>query len=115
MTNALPILDLLARIEDEAPFELFEGRFAYWRGFSGRRYIHTIYEPAALDDVCGGVAVLVDEDGAVLHVLIADEGAAAFALREGAVAVHVHFPKNADGPAIRNDLRNALVNRIAAL
>lgn len=115
MTNAPQILDLLARIEDEAPFDVFQGRFAYWRGFSGKRYIHTIYEPDALDDVSGGVAILIDEAGDVLHVLLIEEGASAFARREGAASAHVHFPKDRSGLAVRNDLRNALVNRIAAL
>ena len=114
MMNA-PILDLLARIEDEVSFDMFQGRFAYWRGFSGKRYIHTVYQTDALDDLSGGVAILVDETGEVLHVLLIEEGAAAFAHREGAASAHVHFPKNRSGLAVRNDLRNALVNRIAAL
>lgn len=113
------LADLLARVADEAPFAVFDGRFAYWRGFSGRRYLHTVYDIEALDALSGGVAVLLDADGEVLHVLLIEDGASAFARREGAAAVHVHFAPlgrgEGGGQAACNDLRAALVSRIAAL
>ena len=112
----MQILDLLARIEDEAPFDILDGRFAYWRGFSGQRYLHTVYDPDELDGLAGGVAILVGSGDAVLHVLHVGAGASGFARCEGAVSAHVHFPRSeADAASACNDLRAALVGRIKAL
>ena len=111
----MQILDILARVQDEAPFDILDGRFAYWRGFSGRRYLHTVYALEALDGLDGGVAILTSADERALHVCLVEEGVVAFARTHGAVAAHVHFSAPDDLQRACNDLRAALGSRLAAL
>ncbi len=41
----------------------FADRFIYWRGASGRRYIHTVYEADDCPPLPGAVYVSVERDG----------------------------------------------------
>ena len=43
--------------------DALQGRFVYWRGRSGRRYLHTIYPIDALPEFADAIVILARRDG----------------------------------------------------
>lgn len=96
-----------------------EDRFWYWRGASGRRYIHSIYEAAYCPPLPGAVFVAVRRIGTLRTAVavgrfpaVMDGGAAAAMLPESCVAdeIHVHLLARNEGEAraVRADLALAM-------
>lgn len=79
-------------------------RFCYWRGRSGRRYIHTIYEARRCPPLPGALylAVGTDEDG-TRRVLAAGRFPPFFelmpSLPEGCSELHAHLLAGSDAEA----------------
>ncbi len=84
-------------------------QFCFWRGASGDRYVHHIYDLIACPEVPASNYMLVDRDAAgrrkVLHVGRAKHAAPSLNLAEirhlgarlGASEVHVHLLAETDG------------------
>jgi hypothetical protein len=47
----------------------FAERFWYWRGASGRQYIHSIYNPRTCPPLPSGVFIAVERSGDVRHAI----------------------------------------------
>ena len=98
-------------------------RFWYWRGFSGRSYIHTVYPVDACPPLPGAVFVAVRRTGSLRTALKAGRlpsvwsfaGPAELAV-SGATEIHVHLlaadERAADGVA--RDLIAALSGSVRA-
>jgi hypothetical protein len=96
-----------------------EDRFWYWRGASGRRYIHTIYGAAACPPLPGAVFVAVRRIGTLRTAVavgrfpaVIEGGAAAAMLPKGCVAdeIHVHLlaRNDCEAGAVKADLALAM-------
>jgi len=99
----LPLLDELA------------GRFCYWRGRSGRRYIHTVYPAGGLPPLPGGVYIAVARDPfgrrrAVAAGRLSPLWELAERLPVACDEVHVHLlaASDAEAQAVVEDMRAAL-------
>jgi hypothetical protein len=74
-------------------------RYWYWRGASGRQYIHSVYRPGACPPFPGAVYVAVKRQGDLRHALavgsFADFWSLAGGIRpidaRGADEIHVHL------------------------
>lgn len=101
----------------DAP-ELIE-RFWYWRGASGRTYIHTVYEPSSCPPLPGAVYVGVKRSGPLRVALRVGRFTPFMGLPDlsGCNEVHVHLM--AKGPEaaemIKDDLLAAMVDRSETL
>lgn len=91
------------------------GRFAYWRGRSGRRYIHTVYALGECPPLPGGVYVAVARDAfgrrrAVAAGRLSPLWDLAASVPAGCEEVHVHLlaGTDAEAQAAAEDLRAAL-------
>lgn len=79
-------------------------RFCYWRGLSGRRYIHTIYPAAACPPLSGALylAVAAEADGGK-RVLVAGRFPPFFELMptfpKACTEVHAHLLAGSDAEA----------------
>ena len=94
-------------------------RFWYWRGASGRNYIHSIYGPETCPPLPGAVYVVVRKLGP-LRIAIATgrfspvwDGPLDLADYTGADEIHVHLlaRDEANAEAIFHDLEVALEDR----
>lgn len=96
-----------------------EDRFWYWRGASGRRYIHSIYEAASCPPLPGAVFVAVRRIGTLRTAVavgrfpaVIEGGTTAAMLPNGCVAdeIHVHLLARNDGEAraVKADLALAM-------
>jgi hypothetical protein len=100
----------------------FADRFVYWRGASGRRYIHTVYDADACPPLPGAVFVAVARggDGYCRALAVgrfpkphafnlarpADDGSSAH--RADEMHVHLLAEDEAERRAVVEDLRGAL-------
>jgi hypothetical protein len=90
-------------------------RFWYWRGASGRRYIHSVYPADACPPLPGAVYVLVKRTGTLRTALAAGRlsvwsGSPPAGADSGACELHVHLmaESDAEAEAILADLAEAL-------
>lgn len=91
-------------------------RFWYWRGASGRAYIHSIYSPGLCPPVAGAVCILVRKSGGSRQAYAAGRLDAGGALPSGLARfgaedeVHIHLLARDEvaGEDILRDLRAAL-------
>jgi hypothetical protein len=113
LIQGFPVSSSLLRDSDAAD------RFWYWRGKSGRRYIHSVYSVATCPPLPGAVYVAVKRTGALRTALSVDrfpsvlDDRAGAKLRAriaacGAEEVHVHLLAGSEIEAetIRADLSN---------
>jgi hypothetical protein len=97
-------------------------QFWYWRGASGRKYIHSVYAPDDCPPLPGAVYVAVARKGADRHVLAIGRFSNVLdrphvvankmqLLRLGASEIHVHLLAKSQDEAdqIEKDLSQALV------
>ena len=90
-------------------------RFWYWRGSSGKRYIHTIYKSGNCPPLPGAIYVAVKRTGSLRMVIAIDRFSpfwdGTFSAHENADAdeIHVHLlaSDNRIADAILRDLKNA--------
>jgi hypothetical protein len=98
-----------------------DGRFWYWRGASGRRYIHSVYPADACPPLPGAIYVAVKRRGAERMALAAGRFAVVWGVtagdriaeameRMGADEVHVHLLAGSEdrARAILRDIEMAL-------
>lgn len=89
-----------------------DGRFWYWQGASGRRYIHTVYSARVCPPLPGAVFVTVKRTCALRTVLsLGIIGVAgSLPVLRGCDEVHVHLLAGslAQAEAILADLRDGL-------
>ena len=92
-------------------------RFWYWQGASGRKYIHSVYEPGSCPPLPGAVYVGVKRQGSMrIAVCVGrflplwDAHKAINAELSGFDELHVHLLASANGEAelVRADLSSAL-------
>jgi hypothetical protein len=86
-----------------------ESRFWYWRGVSGRRYVHTVYAAGACPPLPGALLVAVKRVG-TLRVVVGlgiVSGADELHRYTGCDEIHLHLlsRSRADGEAILADLK----------
>jgi len=94
----------------------FDDRFWYWRGASGRDYIHSIYSVGACPPLTGALCVAVKRRGSA-RVAVA-VGTYPLSLRTGeADEVHVHLLARSETERREAlaDLRAALTGRAPAV
>jgi hypothetical protein len=95
-------------LQDAGP----DGRFWYWRGASGRKYIHTVYAATGCPPLPGAVFVAVKRGGAqrtVLALGLIGAGAGIPEIR-GCDEMHVHLLSRSpvEAEAVVADLRRGL-------
>ncbi len=91
-------------------------RFWYWRGASGKKYIHSIYAVGACPPLPGAIYVAVRRNGNARSVIAIDRFTpfwdGTFSAHENLAAdeIHVHLlaSDNASAEGILNDLKAAL-------
>jgi hypothetical protein len=90
-------------------------RFFYWRGASGRRYIHSVYPADSHPPLPGAVYVLVRRTGTLRTAIAVGRlsvwsGAAPVDAAAGPCELHVHLmtENEAGAEAVRADLAMAL-------
>ena len=93
-------------------------RFWYWRGASGRRYIHSIYRPELCPPVAGAVFVIVSLAGGMRRAKrvgrfpsdAASANAAPWTELPGEEEIHVHLLAREEEAAeeVLEDLRAAM-------
>ena len=97
----------------------FADRFWYWRGASGRQYIHSVYTPRTCPPLPSGVFIAVKRSGDVRRAVavglfrhIFDSGSMQLAapVARAADELHVHLlaRKPADAEAVLRDLAAAV-------
>jgi hypothetical protein len=103
----------------------FAGRFWYWRGASGRQYIHSIYTPRTCPPLPSGVFIAVERKGDVRRSIAVGVFRDMFdpdtmqllapAARE-ADELHVHLlaRKPDDAEAVARDLTAAMSEAVGA-
>jgi hypothetical protein len=105
----------------------FGGRFHYWRGYSGRRYLFSVVPPESLADFRSAVVILAESAGGGRLAARAfatlddrgrpgrDEGPWPPRLTRGAkVLVHFLAVSDADRRHVIDDMTGALSVRLAA-
>jgi hypothetical protein len=89
-----------------------DGRFWYWQGASGRKYIHTVYPANGCPPLPGAVFVAVKRTGALRTVLALGLIGAGEGVPEirGCDEMHVHLlsGSRAEAEAVLSDLRQGL-------
>jgi hypothetical protein len=98
-------------------------RFWYWRGMSGRRYIHSIYAADSCPPLPGAVYVAVRRTGSSRDVLGVGRfpsfldafSSAASGLAADEIHVHLLASNEADAKAVLADLEGALEEVPASL
>jgi hypothetical protein len=104
----------------------FADRFWYWRGVSGRQYIHSVYKPRQCPPLPGGVYIAVKRSGdhrlALAIGLFSDfwndgVGLSLRSLPSSADEIHVHLlARSPEGAcAVAADLRAAMDDAPAGL
>ena len=89
-------------------------RFWYWRGASGERYIHTIYQAGLCPPIAGAVFVRVRvQDGQRFALSVGRfeaDGSMPFCRDSGDAEIHVHLLARGDAAAelVRRDLDSAM-------
>jgi hypothetical protein len=86
----------------------FADRFWYWRGVSGRQYIHSVYKPKTCPPLPGGVFLAVKREGddrrALAVGLFADfwerDGPGLLPFAQAADEIHVHLLARSPGDAL---------------
>lgn len=98
----------------------FGERFWYWRGASGRNYIHSIYDAAACPPLPGAVYVAVRREGAKRRAIASGrfpsfwdgsaDGISGFMAGVQADEIHVHLlaRNDRDANTVSEDLSHAL-------
>ena len=97
----------------------FADRFWYWRGASGRQYIHSVYAPKACPPLPSGVFIAVQRLGDVRRALAVglfrdifdpDNMQLSASASVGADELHVHLlaRKPAEAEAVARDLAAAM-------
>jgi len=89
-------------------------RFWYWRGASGERYIHTIYQAGLCPPIAGAVFVRVRVQNGQRQALSVGrfeaDGSVPFSRENGDEEIHVHLLARGDMAAehVRHDLACAM-------
>jgi hypothetical protein len=89
-------------------------RFWYWRGASGERYIHTIYQAGLCPPIAGAVFVRVRVRGSQRQALsvgrFGPDGTLPMCPDEGVEEIHVHLLARGEDAAerVRRDLDAAM-------
>jgi hypothetical protein len=114
---ALQVIPITAKIPEELGLG---GRFCYWRGASGRIYIHSIYPAGACPPLPGAVHVAVRHRNGERRALAVGRFPTTWEAQRQVAApslaaadeIHVHLLARGDGEAeaVRRDLAEALAS-----